>query len=520
MATMAGMAFCARCGGELTPAARFCPTCGRPVEPEVGPVPPPTTAPILAGLRPPAWVTTDWPLVGLGAVVLLGGLFGVAALVGMVAAVAGSGSFAALPCGAGVGAHLAFAAFAARVAVRCGGEHGSVLGLSFLPLWWSLAAGLATEAALQFAWPRLVDDRRRRIAYVAKLAVATGVLAGVIAGLVGGGSGDSGFVSRLNGGEVWFYATVFTWFWGRMALRRRAVRLLPPPPEQVGRFARFGRLAGEGAMAFGVMAIGLAVVGLAFALVVADGGRARIGLLVGFPVVGLSFGAVLADAAMGAALAGIRGYTSLFHFGLPARPDSGAAPAWLLAALLIAPALVAAAVWRRLESDRPATEQGALTAGAVIAAGFAGAAWLAALVGRVALVAAVGWPGPFGGYDPRTVGHLGAGALGSVGAVEVLRPNPPSVLGLGLLWALAAGLGAAMLWAALHGARWSVPSTGEPSTGEPSTGQPGPPASPAPPSPPGPPSSEGTVWLLPGAPAQEAEGADPPLDEPPEAGKP
>ena len=516
---MAGMALCARCGGELTPAARFCPTCGRPVEPGVGPVPPPPTAPILAGLRPPVWMTGDWPLVGLGAVVLLGLLFGLAAAVGMVAAVAGSGSFAALPCGAGVGAHLAFAAFAARVAVRCGGEHGSVLGLSFLPLWWSLAAGLAAEAALRFAWPRLVDERRRRIAYVAKLALATGVLAGVIAGLVGGGGGDSSFVSTLNGGEVWFYATVLTWFWGRMALRRRAVRLLPPPPEQIGRHGRYARLAGEGAMAFGVMATGLAVLGLAFALVVADGGRARIGLLVGFPVVGLSFGAVLADAAMGTALAGIRGYTSLFHFGLPARPDSGAAPAWLMAALLIAPVLVAAVVWRRLDRDRPATEQGALTAGAVTAAGFAVAAWMAALVGRVALVAAVGRPGPFG-YAPQTPGHLGATALGSVGAVVVARPNPASVLGLSLLWGLAAGLGAAMLWAARHGARWHVPGPSQ------ATAAASPPASPGVGSSPAtPPTAGPATWLLPETdppPAgHEPDVGEPPLEEPPpEAGKP
>lgn len=534
-ATMAPMAVCARCGGELVPAARFCPTCGRPVEPEVGPAPPPATPPFLAGWPPPGWVSADWPLAGLGAVVLLGLLFGVAMLVGAVAAVAAGGSVESLPCGAGVGAHLAFAAFAAQVAARCGHEHGAVLGLSFLPLWWALAAGVATEAAVRFGWSRLVDDRRRRIAWVAKLAVATGVLLGLIAGLVGsGGSGDSGFVTRLNGGEVWVYATVLTWAWGWVALRRRALRLLPRPPAtaRLRAVTRLARPAGEGVLAFGVMASGLAVVGLLFALVVADGGRARIGLLVGFPVVGLSFGAALADGAMGAALAGIRGYTSLVHFGLPARPESGAAPAWLMAALLVAPAVVAVAVWRHLERSRPAEEQGALVVGAATAAGFAGAAWVAALIGRVAVVAAVGRPqNPFSGYLPQVIGHLGAGALGSVGAVVVARPNPASVLGLALLWGLAGGLGAAAAWAAVHGVRWRVAGP----TGESLAGP-----EPTPPPPPGrppdePPSAGPAVWLMPptggSAPAsgaesperpeaQEAGAGEPPLEEPPEAGNP
>src|SRR5438874_73511 len=81
---------CPRCGGELPPAARFCPTCGRPVDPEVGPPPPPPAPPIWPTLRPPPWLTSDWPLVGLGGVVLLGLLFALSALLGMVAAVAAS----------------------------------------------------------------------------------------------------------------------------------------------------------------------------------------------------------------------------------------------------------------------------------------------------------------------------------------------------------------------------------------------------------------------------------------------
>src|SRR5581483_11067103 len=319
-----------------------------------------------------------------------------------------------------------------------------------------------------------------------------------------------------------------TGVWAWVGLRRRAVRLLPRPADtpRLRQARHLARVAGEGALAFGLMATGLAVIGLLFALVVVDGGWARLGLIVGFPVVGLSLGAALSDAALGAALAGIRGYSSLFHFGLPARPDSGAAPAWLMVALIVAPALVAATAWRRLERDRPADEQRALAIGAVTAAGFAGAAWLGALVGRVALVAAVGRPrGPLGGAGPQIVGHLGAGRLGAVGTVLVLRPNPASVLGLALLWSLAAGLGTAFAWAALHGVRWRGAPTAE--TGAPpATAGPPTPTSPPPPAS-APPTSGPAVWLMTpegGGPATggvgEGQAGGAPLEEAPEEGKP
>ncbi|MGH3660120.1 MAG: zinc-ribbon domain-containing protein, partial [Micromonosporaceae bacterium] len=85
---MAGMASCVRCGSELPAAARFCPTCGRPADPEMGPPAPPAAPPIWSGVRLPAWLTTDWPLVGLGVTVLLAVLFTVSALFGAVAGVA------------------------------------------------------------------------------------------------------------------------------------------------------------------------------------------------------------------------------------------------------------------------------------------------------------------------------------------------------------------------------------------------------------------------------------------------
>ena len=454
---MTGMPSCPRCGAELPATARFCPACGRPVDPEVGPQPPPPTPSIWADLTLPDWARSDWALVGLGVARLLLVLFAASALVGLVAAVAVAGSFAAAPCGAAVGSHLGFAAFGARTAARCGGEHGAVLALGFLPLPWALVAGVATEAALRFGWRRLPDDRVRRIGYAGKLAVACGVALGVLAGVVARGEPTrlgSGFASSLNGGEVWFYSSVLTWFWAWVGLRRRGMVLFTSAGRlPAASLRKFGSPAREGVVVFATLAAGLAVMGLIFALAVADGGPERIGVLFGFPVTGLSFGAVLVDAAMGAALGAVTGHISLFHFGLPAGPGAGAAPGWLFVALALVPATVGATAWRRLDRERPGDEQGALAVGAATGVGFALAAWLAALVGRVVVLAAVNRSASGGLGFPSGVRP---DFRSSVGSLVAARPNPAAVLGLGLLWGLAAGLGAAFLWASRHNARWQI----------------------------------------------------------------
>jgi hypothetical protein len=486
---MAGMASCPRCGCDLPAAARFCPACGRPAEPEVGPPAPPPVGSIWSGLRLPPWATADWALVGLGAALLLGLLFAVSALYGLAAAVGASGSFKSAPCGAAVGSHLAFAAFGARAAAACGSDHGAALALGFLPLPWVLVGGLATEAALRFAGRRLPDDHTRRIAFAGKLAVGCGVALGLIAGVVAQGDPadrGAGFASSLNGGEVWFYSTVLIWGWGWFGLRRRGLRLLPEPPDPL---RRIGRLAGDGLLVFAALAGGLAVVGLVVALVVTDGLHERLGLLFGFPVVGFSLGAALVDGAMGAGLAGVRGHTSLAHFGMPAGPDAGAAPIWVFVALALALAAVAVAVWRRLEREQPAEEQGALAVGAATAAGFAAAAWLAALVGRVVVLAAT--TGPRDEVFNQLPGRVVPGPT-RVGTLLALRPNPAAVLGLALMWGMAAGLGAAFLWASRHNARWQI-------------------SGPPPEEPPPPPPPDQSAWLLP-----EGQAPPPSVDPPPE----
>ena len=457
-AKMAGMADCARCGGELPARARFCPTCGRPVDPEVGPPAPPDAPPLWSGFRLPGWLTSDWPLVGLGVVVMLVLLFGVSAFYGMVAGVAASGKLGAAPYGAALGSHLAFAAFGARTAVSFGTRNGSALALQFLPLPWAVVGGLAMRAALRFARPRLPDERRRRVGYAVKLAVAGGVALGVIAGLLDQRSGaGSGYQSELNGGEVWFYATILLLLWGGLWLHREGYRLAPALPADLLPLAGPAR---EGAIAFVAMAIAFAFVGLVFSLVVVDRNGAQVGVLFGVPVVGLSFGAAITDFTMGAAVglgklfAQPVGHLSLTHFGLPPGPDAGAAPAWLFVVLLVVPAAVGAIVWRRLEGRRPAQEQDALAVGAATAAGFAATAWLFALVGRVTLLAAIAPPGARGESASALALLRGRGA--GIGTLVAAQPNPVSVAFLALLWGLAGGLGAAFLWASRHNARWQV----------------------------------------------------------------
>jgi hypothetical protein len=107
--------------------------------------------------------------------------------------------------------------------------------------------------------------------------------------------------------------------------------------------------------------------------------------------------------------------------------------------------------------------------------GFAAAAWLLALVGRISLLAAIAPPG-----ESADALALLRGRDPGIGTLVAAQPNPVSVLFLALLWGLAGGLGAAFLWASRHQARWQVGAGGRPAA--PPADTPAPPAdTPAPP---------------------------------------
>jgi hypothetical protein len=419
----------------------------------------------------PGWVTGDWPLVGLGVAVLGGLLFAASAIYGMVVAAVAAGSLRALPGGAVAGAHLGFAAFGARTGVRTGGDFGAGLGTAFLPLPWAALAVAATWAALRFARSRLAGDRTTLLVFAGKLTLTAGVVLGIAGGIVSAGDPDaaSSFESRVNGGEVWFYVTLVVGGAAAVWLHRQGVRLLPALAGH--RLFAYLPPMRDGAIAFAVLGGLLGVAALAWGLVVADSGAERLGVLVGVPAVGFSLGIVAADVAMGAATGTLRGHVSLFHFGLPAEPTAGAAPAPLFLALALAPALLVVMVWRRLERERPGSEEDAIRTGFFTGLGFAFTAWAATVVSQVFLLAYVG---------------RGSGFGGSVGTLVVARPSPATMVGLGLLWGLAAGVPVALLWARRHGLGWSPPPSSPP-LASPTPPPLYPPEAP-PPSPPSPPS--------------------------------
>src|ERR1041384_5782257 len=121
------------CPGGARGGAGFPRAWGRRADPKAAPPVPPDAPPIWSGFRLPGWLTSDWPLVGLGVTVMLALLFAVAALYGMVSGMAAAGKLSAAPYGAALGSHLAFAAFGARTAVSFGTRNGSALSLQFLP---------------------------------------------------------------------------------------------------------------------------------------------------------------------------------------------------------------------------------------------------------------------------------------------------------------------------------------------------------------------------------------------------
>lgn len=461
------MAFCEQCGAPQDPGTKFCAKCGNPVG--LGLPEPPTTtqphSPQVRGVssgealrsgpenardrpdgspRPsptlPTWCSADWPLVGLCVLLMLGALFVSCAMYGAVMTVVASGGADALVEGATTGLYLVFTAFGVNTAVTSGAELPSVfLALQFFPLPLGALGGAATWLALRFAGTRLADDRSTMLAFAGKLALTFGIVMGVLASVlsIGDPDGGDGFTAEVSGGEAWIYSTLIVALAALIFLHLRGVRLLPERMRAPG--GQLVPYAIDGAKAFGLLALGMTPVVFVAAMIAVDSGSERLGVLFGALAVGLTMGVTGAALAMGGAIELIEGHVSLLKFGFPPGVDAGAAPLPVFLLVLIAPAVVAWLVQRRLESEKPGTEQDAIKIGFAVAIAFALTAWFAVLLNRVALSA----------FIRDEAGDV-------VAAFVFARPSPGAVFGLALVSGLVGGLGMAFVWARQQGAGWRV----------------------------------------------------------------
>ena len=449
--------------------------------------PPGTTAPRQpAPLAVPSWLATDWPLVGLSVIILLGIAFAFSAVYGGLLSVAVTTSFETLVDGVTAGAYLAFSAFGIKTGFAhfpaSFSEGPIAVATQFLPLpWLALSVG-ATVVALRFAWPRLAGDRGSVLAFCAKLAITAGIVMAVLASVlsVGDDSSSRGIRAEVSGGEAWLYVTAIVAITALVYAHLRGVSVLRKPWKP--QFGDIVRVALDGVRAYALLVGVMAAIAIVGSIVVVDSGGARLGVVLGTPVVGITIGVVGAAFAMGSAIGLESGHASLFHFGFPPDFDAGAAPIPFFLLLLLAPAAVAWITLRRLEAERPTSEQDVMKVAFVIGLAFAACAWVVSLVSQVNLAAGVSG----GGGDDGTGIGLAA------------RPSIAGVLGVGLLWGLAGALGAGFLWARQQGIGWqSAAAVPGPPPAYPPPPADSPPAYPPPPadSPPdSPPEPAGRQW--------------------------
>lgn len=468
--------YCERCGAPQEGGTRFCTSCGEPVSAASPPqadyrgarrapapapdytdpgIPPPMAPPAVRAPGPaaslPPWLASDWPLVGLCVIILLAALFAVSAVYGGLMATMAAGP-KALFSGVRVGAYFAFSAVGAKVTATTNNAPGALVHAQFLPLPWIAAAIAATCLALRFAFARLARERITLIAFAVKLAVAFGIVMAILAAVLSVGNPNedaTGFVAKVSGGEAWAFSTLIVGLAALVIVQLQGITVLRGRMNDRAR--EIALIALDGAQAFALLAVVLGAVTLVAALVVVDSGSARLSTLFGAVFMGVTMGVVAASYAMGAAIDLGSGHTSLFKFGFPPGADAGAAPVPFFILLAVAPAIVGWMVWRRLEKDRPTTEQDVMRVGFIIALAFAAVAFASALVSRVVLVGAAAKED----FDSGT------------GIGLVARPSIAGVLGLALLWGLAGGLGAAFYWATQHGVRWKAPPAPPTSTSAP-----------------------------------------------------
>ena len=494
------MTFCGQCGARRRARDRFCSECGHPfrAQPEdltvedlttptspargadttelAAPAPPtaprpeppgepePGLVPVsssgwLRTVPVPGWLTRDWHLVGLAAAVAVGVLVLSSLLYGLVLGLVATGRASGASSGAAGGLWLGFVALGAPTRVGLAGPGGTTLGFAarYLPLGLVLLPGVATWIGLRAVWSRLGPERADRAAFVAKLAVAFGLLIGVLARLASFGrpapGAPGGRGASVAAGPAALYAGLVVAATGALFLGRLGRGRTTRPVSWARGVALPAALAGARAWALLAAITGLLALGAGTGA--ADSGTERILFLLATPLLGVNLAAQAATVALGGSVGlapampqtrfpfslgpGFTDHLSLFHIGFPPGPDAGAAPLPAFLVLALAPALVAWSVLLYLRSGPgpSRTNVPAVVAGAAL--GFAAAAWLGAVASGISVAAVAD-------HLPRPRGLL------------VSRAGAGGAFGLGLLWGALGAAAAALAWIRGSGRRPGPPA--------------------------------------------------------------
>lgn len=474
---MSSIRYCPSCGNLVPPTARFCASCGgaidgsqsaSPVTPPApasfSPPPAPTTpvAPVGAGpsdlaasppavRQVPAWLLSEWPLVGVSAVITILALAIVSALYGAITAVVTSGRVDAFVSGLRVGVYLGFAAFGTAVAVvSSAGDYSGMIATSFLPLPWLGVAVAAIWLSFRFAVPQVRSGRPALIAFVVKYALVLATALTVLGALMSvGDAGVDDFTARVRTSSLFFFVLWWALLTGFAILwRRRLVR--PAWLERVTSSVAW-RTAAEGTLPFVVLGGVLLAVGFVAALIVTDGTTGRLGLVMALPFAGINFAFQAALVALGASVGWTDNWSdagafatpgdsvthlSLFNWAFPPSGDASSAPVYLIPVLLAAPILVAIVVYRALSKRPPSGEQAVFSRAFLVAGGFALAAFLGAIFGRVVVFALSLNNDDF---------DKGAATL------LALQPSIGGAMLMGVLWGLLGSLAGGLIWGLQRG---------------------------------------------------------------------
>lgn len=430
---------CSQCGGELKEGLAFCTNCGTKVDTDSqqDSAPEGDTQQSLGqqGLELPPWVTAGWAVAGVAivgivfAVVLVSVAYG--AIVGGIVEGSEGEVLDGVVEGARLGLYLAFTVTGATV------EAGSTtMGFtsSFLPITLTAFLWVVASRTTAFAVPRLPDDRASRIVFVLKVAVGSAVavsLAGAALTLDSGADFQAS-IDIANAGIVTGLVVLAASLW-RLA--------------KLGTFSEIGvalsaRLA---PVRLGLVAFLLAAVlstGVALGVATYDATPAD-GVLMWalLPFLGLnlllSVGLFIQGAAVGYATADQQAtsldqpmddHMSVFHLGIV---SDGASPGFLVAVLVVVPIALGILVYRHLSKRQVSSEQQALRVGFAATVGLILTNVVAAVIGQVGL------SGDLGSYERS-------------GGFVITEQSMVAAIGLGAIWGLIGGLGAALLWSRIH----------------------------------------------------------------------